>query len=109
MRDTIARTLDQIEATLSWIPSPVIGAAILALAVAVALALHKSVVRLLRRLMQARSPYLMSLYAAAGAVTRFALILVGLSLALPFAPFGPDTTGIIARFLLLATIALLGW
>jgi small-conductance mechanosensitive channel len=56
-----------------------------------------------------RPSYALSLFASGQGLTRFALIILAVTLALPFVRLDPDATSIIARLLLLATIALIGW
>ena len=56
-----------------------------------------------------RHPLLRSTLNATEGPARLALILLALAIALPSAPLDPNTEGILARVLGLATICLLGW
>src|SRR4051794_10326231 len=65
--------------------------------------------RLVRRLLRDRHPYVRSFLIWTTALTRVALLIVAMFVALPATPFDSDTTAIIARILLLGTIAAIGW
>jgi len=62
-----------------------------------------------RRLLNGRRPFLRSVLGATKGPARLGLLLVALAIALPAAPLGPDTKGVLARLIGLATICLLGW
>jgi small-conductance mechanosensitive channel len=62
-----------------------------------------------RRVLGERHPLLRSTFNATEGPARLALILLALAIALPSAPLDPNTEGILARVLGLATICLLGW
>jgi hypothetical protein len=61
-----------------------------------------------RRVSGERHPLLRSTLNATESPARLALILLALAIALPSAPLDPNTEGILARVLGLATICLLG-
>src|SRR5690242_21838799 len=109
MLDSLRSTRDMIVNELGWLPENVLGAALLIVAILIALALHGTVRRLIRRMLRDRPSYALSLFASGQGLTRFALIILAVTLALPFVRLDPDATSIIARLLLLATIALIGW
>lgn len=109
MLDTIQMLRDSAENALDWVPGTVIGVMLLALAVAAALTVHNSVLRVMRRLLKPRVPHLAARMSSARTVTRFALVIVALTLVLPIAPLSTDAAAIIGRALLLATIILIGW
>jgi small-conductance mechanosensitive channel len=109
MLDSLERTRDAIADKLGWLPENVLGAALLIVAVLVALALHGTVRRFIRRMLRDRPSYALSLFASAEGLTRFALIILAATLVLPILPLTPEATSIIARLLLLATIGLMGW
>src|SRR5215207_5257553 len=106
MPDELTHMLASLQEAFNWIPPTAIGIALLAFAVLLALALHRAVARLLRRILARYLPFAVSLLASAGDVTRYALVILALSLVLPAAPLDPGVTGILAKLLLLATIAL---
>src|SRR5436305_5873948 len=109
MLDSLERSRVFIGEKLGWLPDNVLGAALLILAILVALALHGTVRRLIARLMRDRPSYALSLFAAAEGLTRFALVILAAALVLPVLPLTLEATSIVARLLLLATIALIGW
>src|SRR4051812_9381011 len=95
--------------TMAWAPDNVVGALLLALAALSALSIHRTMLRLLRRLLRDRHPYMRSFLAWTVGLTRMALIVFALSLTLPLTPLDVETTAIIGRILLLATIIIIGW
>jgi small-conductance mechanosensitive channel len=109
MLDSLQRWRDVIADRLDWLPQNVLGVAILMVAILVALALHGTVRRLIVRLRRDNPSPALSLLATTQGITRLALIILAATLLLPLAPLTPDATSIIARSLLLATIALAGW
>jgi small-conductance mechanosensitive channel len=91
--------------TADWALSTalLVGAAVAAwLLYAVGLALG-------RRLLNDRRPFLRSVLGATKGPARLGLLLLALAIALPAAPLGADTKGVLARLIGLATICLLGW
>jgi small-conductance mechanosensitive channel len=92
-----------------WLPSPLFGILLMALAAALALAVHGGVIRLTRKLLGLRLPFLRSMIARTHTVTRLALVVFLLGLALPAAGFGDETTALIAQLLLVAAVGLTGW
>jgi len=109
MMDSLERTRDFVAERLAWLPENVLGVALLILAILIALALHGTVRRLIRRMLRDQPSYALSLFAAGEGLTRFALIILAATLVLPLLPLTPEARLIVARLLLLATIALIGW
>src|SRR5690242_5126752 len=109
MLDSLERAREAIAEKLGWLPENAVGAGLLIIAILIALALHGTVRRLIRRMLRDRPSYALSLFASGQGLTRFALIILAVTLALPFVRLDPNATPIIARLLLLATIALIGW
>jgi small-conductance mechanosensitive channel len=95
--------------SLAWAPDNVVGALVLMLAAVIALSIHRTTVRLLDRLLGDRHPHARSFLAGTTRLTRLALLVFALFIALPATPFDAETTMVIARVLLLATIVLVGW
>ncbi len=56
-----------------------------------------------------RYPYVLATLNQMRGVTRLALIILALIIAVPVAPFDPDTAAILARCLAISVIALIGW
>jgi small-conductance mechanosensitive channel len=109
MLDSLERTIAIVSGELAWLPENVVATALLITALLVALALHGTVRRLIVRASRDRRSYLLSTFASAEGLTRFALMILAASLVLPVLRFTPDAASLVARLLLLATIALIGW
>lgn len=107
--DSLRTALTAIRDTLDWLPDPLVALLIVALAAVIAVSLHRWVRRLMRRLLAARYPFLFSIFTQMRGVTRLALLIVALVIAIPVAPFDPDTARWFARMLLIALIGLAGW
>src|SRR6185312_1190683 len=107
--DSIRAALTAIQRWLNWLPDPVVGVLILALALAVAYSLHRSARKLVRHLLAERYPYLLSVFTQMRGLTQLALLILAMIIALPVAPVGDETSGWIARLLLIAIIGLIGW
>jgi small-conductance mechanosensitive channel len=87
----------------------VVALLILALAIMVALALHKLSRKLVRRTLAERYPGMFSVFTAMRGLTKLALLILALIIAIPVAPFDPETAQWLARLLLMAVIGLVGW
>lgn len=94
---------------LIYLPPPLFGIVLMALAALVALALHRVLIRLTRRLLGMRYPFALSLLARTYAVSRLGLVVFALALALPVADFSEEATARIGQFLLVAFTILVGW
>jgi len=107
--DSIRNALSSIEALLDWLPNPAVALIILALAVMIAVALHRLVRKLVRRLLADRSPFLFSIFTQMRGVTLMALLILVMFIAIPVAPIGTDTAALAAQVMLVAVIVLIGW
>jgi small-conductance mechanosensitive channel len=107
--DSLRNALDTVRGWLAWLPDPVVASLILLIAVAIALALHALLRKLTRRLLAARYPNLYSIIDQMRGLTRLALLIFAVFIALPVAPVSPDFRYLVARLLLMAIIALVGW
>jgi small-conductance mechanosensitive channel len=107
--DSIRDALTKIKDLLDWLPNPVAAIFILLFAGLLAYSLHKWVRKLLRHALAGRYPYIFSVFTQMRGVTLFALLILAMTIALPVAPFDPDTTSWLARLLLVAVIGLIGW
>ncbi len=101
--------LSAVRNALSFAPAWAVSLVILVGTTAVAWLVHAAILAGLHRLLRERRPYLRSLLEQTRNPTRFALLLIALAIALPPAPLDAETKMLIARFLLLGTICLLGW
>src|SRR4051812_14143676 len=107
--DSFRAILPTITDAFGRLPPDVVGVLILLFAILLALSVHRWVRRLVRHFLAQRSPYAFSIFVRMRGLTQFALLILFGSIALSVAPFSPPVTGLLARFLLLATIALVGW
>ncbi|HEX3859992.1 MAG TPA: mechanosensitive ion channel domain-containing protein, partial [Pseudolabrys sp.] len=82
---------------------------ILAFAVLIALTLHKTFRKVLRRALEKQHPYALSIFTQMRGVSRLGLLIVAMFIALPLAPFDSETATWLARLLLISIIALVGW
>jgi small-conductance mechanosensitive channel len=101
--------LDRLGFALSFAPAWAVSAIILVVAFVAALILHATIMTVLRRLPQGKRPYLQRIIEATKNPTRLAVLVVAFAIALPAAPFGPETNQLLIRSLALATICLFGW
>src|SRR5665213_789370 len=107
--NTLRSTLTTVTAWLAWLPNPVVAIMIVLLAVAIAYSLHRDGRRLLRMMLANRYPYALSVFTQMRSVTRLALVILAMIIAIPVAPVDPDTADWLARLLLIAVIILIGW
>jgi small-conductance mechanosensitive channel len=107
--DSIRNALTYLKPWLHWLPDPVVAAFILLLAALIAYSLHKNARKLFRHLLEARHPYLLSVFTQMRGVTRLGLLILAMVIVIPVAPFDPVTAYWLARLLLIAVIGLIGW
>jgi small-conductance mechanosensitive channel len=107
--DSLRNALDTVRVWLDWLPDPIVAVLILLIAIALALFLHRLLRKASRRLLAARYPNLFSVITQMRGLSRLALFILGVFIALPVAPLDYDLKRLIARFLLMAIIALIGW
>ena len=108
MDGDVTELFEWLRNNLDWAPDSITVMVILGLAAALALGLHGVGASAARRLLRDH-PYVYVFVRQARGLTRIALVVLALGLALPAAPLAPDISGLIGRMLLLATIALIGW
>jgi small-conductance mechanosensitive channel len=101
--------LAQVKDVLDWLPAPVVSLLILAVALAVALTLHRWLRVLVRRLLAVRYPYLFEIITQTRGLTRLGFVLLAFIVAVPVAPLRPDTTAILGRAVMIGVIAYIGW
>ena len=109
MLEALQRGLTFLRDSLAWAPDNLVGLFILAVAALIALSVHRTVLRVVRRLLRDRHPYMRSFLTWTTGLTRMVLLISALFVALPATPFDADTTTVIARILVLAAIVLIGW
>lgn len=104
-RDLLAKVDDY----LPWIPDWLTATLMLVAAAALALLLHRTAVRLIRRLVPPRRIFLHSLISATDGPIRVALVIVTVAVVLPAVPLERHAQAVIGSVLLVAFILLLGW
>ena len=107
--DSLRNALDALRGWLIWLPDPIAAVFLILIAVAVALAVHGLLRRLVRRLIAVRYPAVHAVVTRMRDLSRLAFVIVALFVALPVAPLDRDFKYLIAKFLLMAIIALIGW
>lgn len=107
--DSLRLALAQVKDWLAWLPNPITAALLVALAVIVALALHRLLRKVIRHALAVRYPNVFSIFLRLRGLTRLALVVLALLVAVPVAPLGPETAGLVARALLIAIVCLVGW
>jgi small-conductance mechanosensitive channel len=107
--DAIRDFLTELRDYATWAPDWVISIVVLALTALVALSIHRTIIRIARRLLRDRHPYVRSFLTATMPITRLTLLVVALFIVLPAVPINPDLEVVIAKILLLTAIVLIGW
>jgi small-conductance mechanosensitive channel len=107
--DSLRAALTWIKDLLNWLPQGVVAILILAIAVLVALALHQWARQLVRRTLAGRYPYAFSTFTQTRGLSRFALVILAMIIAIPVAPLDPETAALLARLMAVAMIGLIGW
>ena len=107
--DSLRAALTSVKDLLDWLPDPVVALLILAIAVLFALALHRWARKLIRRAFGERYPYMFSVFTQTRGLTRLALLILAMIVAIPVAPLPPDTAAFLARAMAVAVIGLIGW
>jgi small-conductance mechanosensitive channel len=109
MFEDIRTALTELRDYFAWAPDWLVSAAMLALAALLALVVHSIVIRLILRLLGERHPHLRAFLSGTKTMTWLALVILALFIVLPAAPLDSNVESVIAKVLLVATIALLGW
>ncbi|MGE0006371.1 MAG: mechanosensitive ion channel family protein [Parvibaculaceae bacterium] len=109
MLNSIDTRLQQVEATLSWIPSWAISAALLVLALVVAHAVHWALFRVATRIVATKDLFWRSLVSRTRGPTRLAAMIVAVSVAGEIAPLPETQLAVVRHVLILASIVLIAW
>ena len=107
--DFIRNVLTDFKDWLTWLPNPAVAAIILVVTAAIALALHRTVRRLLRAALAQRYPYAFSVLMQMHGLTQLAVLIVAMIIVLPALPLEPDAKILLGRLLLIGMIGLIGW
>jgi len=97
-----------LSAEFPWAPKSLIVALLCVAAIAAALLVHLALLALLRRLARGH-PFVHGILVRTSAISRYAMAIVALSIALPFAPLSADQADTLGRVLLAAFIVFVGW
>ena len=104
-RSVLTSTAEAIPFAPSW----AVALVVLIVAMGAAWLMHSAILALLRRVFQAKRPYLQNVLDQTRVPTLFGVLLVAAAIALPAAPFESDTKALLGRLLGLAGIGLIGW
>jgi len=107
--DSLKAALTSVKDLLDWLPDLVVALLILAMAVLFALALHRWARKLFRRAIAGRYPFVFSVFTQTRGLTKAALLILAMMLAVPVAPLPPETAALLARMMAVAVIGLIGW
>ncbi|MEX6506572.1 mechanosensitive ion channel family protein [Jiella sp. M17.18] len=99
----------QVGTTLGWLPHPVAGLLLIALAIGIALGLHWIAVRVVRRTMKRSQEYWRNILLRTRGPSRLAFLIIFIGAAVSAAPFRVSTKLVFTHILLVAFIGLLGW
>lgn len=92
-----------------WAPRPLIVLSLIASAIIAAIIVHSITWAILRRLVGKRYALLQMIVARTSAISRFAFIMIALSIAVPIAPFSANVADNVNKALLAAFILFVGW
>ena len=92
-----------------YLPGWLISTVVLVAAAALALIFHRTVMRLIRRLIGANHVFVQSLISRVFGATRFALVLAAVASVLPIVPLSGATALLIAQILAICFTLLTGW
>jgi small-conductance mechanosensitive channel len=106
---TLQDLISEFERRVDWLPNWGIAAIVFLVAASVALLVHRTVMRLVRRLLPERFVYGRTLLDRTHTLTRVGLVILALAIVLPAVPLGNQGTRIAAHLLFVAFIFLLGW
>ena len=107
--DSLRAALISVKDLLDWLPDLVVALLILAIAVLFALALHRWARKLVRRAIAGRYPFVFSVFTQTRGLTKAALLILVMMIAVPVAPLPPETAALLARMMAVAVIGLIGW
>ncbi|HEX5518544.1 MAG TPA: hypothetical protein VFX32_13140 [Pseudolabrys sp.] len=107
--DSLRAALTSIKTLFDWLPDLVVALLMLAIAVLFALALHRWARKLVRRAIAGRYPFVFSVFTQTRGLSKAALLILAMMIAVPVAPLPPETAALLARMMAVAVIGLIGW
>src|SRR3954452_21271870 len=102
--ESLTNGLATIRTWLDWLPDPLVSVLIILFAAAVALAVHNRLIALGRRLLARRYSMLWSFVVQMRGLSRLAVLILAMIIAVPVAPIEPSTQHLLARLLLMAIV-----
>jgi small-conductance mechanosensitive channel len=105
----ISAALLRIKENLNWAPDWMVGPALIAAALVVALILHSLVVAILRRVVSSQRIFLRLLLSQTKGPARLGLVILALAAAVRWAPLDPEVNSALSQGLTIAFVVLLGW
>ena len=107
--DSLRAALTRVKDLFDWLPDPAVALLLFAIAVLLALALHRWASKLIRRALAERYPYVFSCFTQTQSLSRAALLILAMIVAIPVAPLPPETATLLARLMAVAVLGLIGW
>ena len=107
--DSLRNALDTLRGWLGWLPDSIAAVLIIAVAIVAALVLHAVLRRMVRRLIAPRYPGVFAVVTRMRGLSRLAFLILAVFIALPVAPLELGFKYLVAKLLLMAIIALIGW
>jgi small-conductance mechanosensitive channel len=107
--DPLRSGLTTIREFLDWLPPPLVALFILAISLLVALAVHRWLRALTRRVLYGRYPSLLEILTQTRSLTRLVFVLLAFIVAVPVMPLDADTSATLARVIAIGIIACIGW
>jgi small-conductance mechanosensitive channel len=98
-----------VHSPAAWFPDPAVTLVLLALGAGSAFVVHRAASFVLRRIAQRRGLFATALVQRTRGPSRLAWIIVGLSVAAPFAPMSAGSRALLQHALLIGFIVLVGW
>jgi small-conductance mechanosensitive channel len=101
--------LTTIREFLDWLPPLLVALLILAISLLIALAAHRWLRFLLRRVLEGRRSSLLEILTQTHNLTQLAFILIAVIVAVPVMPLDADTSATLARIIAIGIITCIGW
>jgi small-conductance mechanosensitive channel len=101
--------LADLDQYISWLPDWMVASLMLAASAISALLVHRTAVRLVRRLLSARHEFLQSLITSIDGLIRVALVILAVAMVLPVTPLQREAQAAVGHGLIVAFVLLIGW
>ena len=107
--ESLRTALVNLREILGPLPDPVVALLVIAVAITVAMALHRLIAASARRFVAPRYPVLFTVLARMQGLAQLALLIIAVLIAVPVAPLDPDMARLLMRLLVISIIACVGW